>query len=340
MVGASGVRGLNPARRTMFEVITVTRKFPPVGRCIYCGVSGHKERLTTEHIIPYSLYGYMKLPYASCKPCAEITRDFETAVARQMFGPTRLHIGIRTRNRKEQPDRLPIKVKTGDGYQIRLVAIEDHPHLLAMPEFIDRPNLVGFKPLGTTHKARLRARDIQGDLQARVDRLGTGMSARLEFMVVPEFWRLLAKVAHGYVVATRGLNSFEPLLPSFILGREPQKTSDYIGATLVGFVPPDENLMHNLEIEAVWHKQEGRNKPLYERPFLVVSVQLFACFGMPIYDVVVGRGHAPGFQDREPGPLVNADKPPAHDRIGFPKGQLPMAPVLPFWRATAVPKPQ
>jgi hypothetical protein len=60
-----------------------TKRYPPVGRCIYCGVS---YDLREEHIVPFSLGGVLILPKASCRKCENITHRFEYTCARQVFG--------------------------------------------------------------------------------------------------------------------------------------------------------------------------------------------------------------------------------------------------------------
>ena len=81
------------------------REFPPVKACIYCGAT---ERLSTEHIIPFSAGGKWVLPKASCRTCAALTGTFEGEFARTILGPLRMPFNMPTRRPKERPRHLPL----------------------------------------------------------------------------------------------------------------------------------------------------------------------------------------------------------------------------------------
>jgi hypothetical protein len=64
-----------------------TKKYPPVGACIYCGTK--EPPLTEEHIIPFAIGDKILLPAASCHKCCDTTKKFEQFVQRTMFDPIR-----------------------------------------------------------------------------------------------------------------------------------------------------------------------------------------------------------------------------------------------------------
>src|ERR1700730_12837576 len=74
--------------------------FTPFGRCIYCPCD---QGLTDEHVVPLALGGKWILPDASCEICRVKTSRFEQIVARDMYWPLRLSLGIRGRKRKDRP---------------------------------------------------------------------------------------------------------------------------------------------------------------------------------------------------------------------------------------------
>ena len=69
------------------------RRYPPVGRCIYCGSDGDAKGLSDEHMVPFSLGGDAVLPKASCAACATETSKIELYVARHIFHGLRSHVG-------------------------------------------------------------------------------------------------------------------------------------------------------------------------------------------------------------------------------------------------------
>ncbi|MGE0742901.1 MAG: HNH endonuclease [Hyphomonadaceae bacterium] len=79
------------------------QRLSPVDRCIYCLAT---DALTDEHIIPVSLGGLLILPKASCPRCQVVTTRFEQAVARHMYWPLRLRLGIEGSRKRKKPDAL------------------------------------------------------------------------------------------------------------------------------------------------------------------------------------------------------------------------------------------
>jgi hypothetical protein len=119
--------------------------YPAVGRCIYCGEA--KDQLTDEHVIPYSLGGVLILDKSSCKRCSAVTRDFETTIARTMYGPFRVKHEIQTRRPRERPTHFNIGIidKLGRRRTIPIPAKPATPIykfakskiLLGLPETVD-----------------------------------------------------------------------------------------------------------------------------------------------------------------------------------------------------------
>src|ERR1041385_4551250 len=89
------------------------RKYPPVGRCIYCGSDGRSVGLSDEHLIPYSLGGGAILQKASCAACATETSKIELYLARHIFREFRSHVGAPSR-KKSLPSTLSANLSVGD----------------------------------------------------------------------------------------------------------------------------------------------------------------------------------------------------------------------------------
>jgi ribosomal protein S14 len=121
------------------------RKYPPIGRCIYCGSDGGLNGLSNEHLIPLSLAGDAVLQKASCADCARETSKIELYLARDIFREFRSHIGAPSR-KKSLPSSLSANVLVGDKYIRGEFLAADQPFALVMPIW-DLPGIMrGDKP--------------------------------------------------------------------------------------------------------------------------------------------------------------------------------------------------
>ncbi|PJG53748.1 hypothetical protein CVM73_18615 [Bradyrhizobium forestalis] len=98
--------------------------------------------------------------------------------------------------------------------------------------------------------------------------------------------RFLAKIAHSYAVAVRGLGSFVPFLTGAIRGARPMHLSHYIGKIDPSLPQSDYKHLHVLE--------DGFIRIGY-RQLLVVRVRLLAVDSYPAYEVVVGEKPVPNY---------------------------------------------
>lgn len=260
-------------------------RFPPVGRCIYCGATsarpGGKGRLTDEHIVPFALNGHMILPEASCDRCQKITSGFETAILRGGYRPIREWLGMSSRA-KGRPKTLPMFVDIGKGgrggtrrvdvpvdiYPVSLlVPIQPVPSLLR-----DRfgPPLAANPPIW--------GRMIAGD-HAALESMGVPEGAS-QMLDAHACFRMVAKIAHSMAVGTFGYGSFEPLLLDCILKGWDDAQEAFVGS-LPGIEPPG-TAMHRVELSPPeWPGGDG--------DLLIAKVRLFARYGAPTFLLVVGR---------------------------------------------------
>jgi hypothetical protein len=258
------------------------KRYPPVGRCIYCGDPQYDQSepdrvLGDEHIIALSLGGTLVLPEASCKACEKLTSGYDTHCAEQFAGPNREHLGLRSRRRNKHRSQVPIMRDIGGRLQRVSIPVTDHSAALLMFNFQFPRALLGLPPTeeftGTIVMASLHP-----DPGRRSRLTGNVNIVRRGGFDAPTFGRMLAKVAHSYAVAERGLEGFEPVLPNLIRGIGPQYLSYYIGGD-PGLGPQSAN-RHELSLD-VYNNVEALD-------FLVVRIRLFADRGMPPYNVVVG----------------------------------------------------
>jgi len=156
-----------------------------------------------------------------------------------MFGPLRMYYELPTRRPKERPKTLPLKVKVTSDADWSFVEVDRdiYPFLILFP-FLEIPD----KLAGTTR---------EGDRDAKVQTFWIrgvsfrdGVTAHLENLAAallvseimptatvsaPEFFRLLAKVAHAFAVAELGLDAFDPFLIPLIRDGVTSNSVQYVG---------------------------------------------------------------------------------------------------------------
>ena len=186
----------------MMEMLPA-KTYPPVGYCIYCGTS--EQELSKEHILPRSLGGNLILPQASCERCACIIGKFEQTCARFMFGPYRIRMQMPTRNPKERPTTLPLKILKRDGSKTTVdLPASVHPSALVMCKFAPPTILTGLESEKRHHL------EIHAYANSNILRLYSRLRAKalhLGSFDALAFSRMIAKVAHGAAIAEANMTA-------------------------------------------------------------------------------------------------------------------------------------
>lgn len=184
----------------------------PVDTCIYCRGDGGTDGLSREHIVPYGLGGTFVLPAASCSTCADITKRFEQACLRQMFGAVRAQLNYPTRRKHERPNRFSALRIRSEVEERITVAIGQHPTIM-MFFVLDPPGLlrgqIGLKQF--TYNATW-ACDLTGLAAERTKDIGSELPVVTQYVDLFSFCRMLAKIAHGFAVAQFGIDGFYSFL--------------------------------------------------------------------------------------------------------------------------------
>ena len=264
------------------------RAYSPVGSCIYCG---RKTELSTEHIIPYGLGGRWIIPESSCLPCAKKTGAFEGTCQRSILGPLRMHYNLPTRRPQERPSTLPLKVKLKpDGAWTTIQVDRDICPFLVLFPILDLPEEITDSRTRVSKGATARTFWIRaasfsdgispGDpmtyLGELCKKLGISSVEPTAAFRVPEFFRMLAKIAHAFSVAELGGASFRSFLVPSILENKLDDSARYIGGMTANSHPS--TLLHQVSQLHCTEKPE----------LVIVGIQLFAPLGTPTYVVVVG----------------------------------------------------
>lgn len=275
---------------------TSAMRFDPVGYCVYCDASESKDGtpLTDEHIIPEGMGGILVLPRSSCAECAAVTTRFERHFMRDMYGPVRAVMDLYGKRRKAtRPTTLPFRLDSNTNTV--QVDVSDYPFTLAMP-LLDAPGMV----IGRRTPSALP--DLRGpgriwrwqtphaEQQTRqlMAKYGSRRGGTTQNIYLTDFLKLIAKVAHCFVIATHGYQrGVRYLLRSLILAPSGQAT---VGATyLVGGA-------QNLNGTRVQHQSPDKiydlNLMVYTKGNLMeqtitARVQFFTWLGAPVYEAVV-----------------------------------------------------
>ncbi len=265
------------------EISSKPVRFPPAGRCIYCGTTD--SQLSDEHIVPFGLAGNaLVLPNSSCALCAKVTAKIENDVLRKQFLELRTALKIPTRNKKDRPTEFDLSMhfsKDGDSFgdassQIEAMLPEEFPWQ-CLGLMMDRAGfLLGvprFQPLSWDFWSI-------GNAAPKVPLAGYRAVAMRAGKINPyTFARFLAKIGHSYACAHYGRDAFEPMLLDLIYGKTDGAFRHWIGGDLT-VQPPMPGKLHYVSATQV---ERGGST------YIVARMQLFRMLGTPAYHAVVGR---------------------------------------------------
>ena len=260
--------------------------YAPVGCCIYCNSA---EGLSDEHVvIPFGLGGRWVLPKASCAKCAKQTGAFEGTCLRTMLGPLRMYVDLPTRRRKEHPRKLPLKVKLSPGDEWSFIDVDQaiYPFLVLFPLLSIPDELSGCATSGERGAAVrhlwVRAASFRDGIIPHLEALATELNvAAIEptaTVRAPEFFRMLAKIAHAFAVAEMGIVSFSPFLTSMICDGDVSNSVQSVGG--LRSTEPATVAIHELSFSS-----HARCPDI-----VAVRIRLLAALETPTYYVAVGKG--------------------------------------------------
>jgi hypothetical protein len=245
----------------------------PLGRCLYCLSSG--VPLTEEHLIPRALGGRATLRDAVCEPCRRITGRLEQATLdREFVVPKTLLALKRRRARGKGPSRMPDVTLTGG----------DAPATSVADNFPRSFSLAAFEPAG------LLADVDRESTPPRIDfvdcQLNLGTPARQTIaaatpLVDPRAYAYsIAKWAYTLAVAELGLDCCDTqAMRDLMLGKR-RDAFAFVGTPSPRALASREWL-HDFTVQD-------------NRPWLTVTLALFASAGMTPYEVVIGRATPSG----------------------------------------------
>ena len=251
--------------------------YAPVGRCIYCGSA---QQLSEEHIIPYALDGHLVLPKASCRQCAAITKQFEQTCSRDMFGPLRIRLDLQTRRKKLRPKSLEITTFNAKGKsETKTVPSHQFPKACVGLKLQPPGIILGQPPTDQIHNPTIVMSSEDSEVKPYIPE--NQHAVVLGMIDHNAFFRLLAKIAHSFVVARIGVDGFKHRIPPLLIGKPGDSTDTF--PYLVGGDTEDPSPEKSL------HVLDERQVSIRGMNFRVVTIRLFAFMGMPRYKIVVGE---------------------------------------------------
>ena len=284
--------------------------FKPVGKCIYCG---SVERLTREHIVPKALNGTMILPASSCHACGVITTKFEQSVAKEMYGVMRNKRDYKTYNKKKRSQNISVSYSTSEGI-IKSISLD-------LAKFPDINQVVILPPPGILTKAPLTEMNPElqitwvGDANAIPNMISLIENESGDKNITislahtfpwGDFCRLLAKIAHGCLVAYVGQEGYIPFLPDLILGH-----SSYL-AHYIGGIDGHESIhlmTYDLQMH-ILHEEDG--------DYIAVYIHLLGGIPMPTYQVIAGKITDFDLIIK----MINSKKTDVHEQLPYPADWL------------------
>jgi hypothetical protein len=270
----------------MFHLPVHPRKtYPVVNRCIYCGSS---KAWSKEHIIPEGLGGMWVLPQSSCQICASKTSLFERTCQRTMLGPLRMYYDLPSKRKKERPKKLPLKVKLTPDADWTFIDVdrEIYPFLIVFPSLPLPDELSGQTTVGELGAAAktfwIRGASFRDGLLRHLETLAAELHVAAIMPTaegrVPEFFQMIAKIAHAFSVAELGIDSFSPFLTHIICDGDTSNSLQWIGG--YQHTEPPGAALHELSFYA-----DAATCP----EVVAVRVRLLAPLETPTYLVAVGR---------------------------------------------------
>lgn len=257
------------------------KSYPSFGKCIFCRATAD---LTDEHVVPEALtgIGQILIRDGSCRTCNNCANEkYEAPALAADFLPVRhmLLLKRKRRGKKQKPRRMPkasftAAVDSGGPEEFtEEIPPENYPPIYEFVVHEPAGRLAGVDRSAGASQIRL------GILHLGLPgiRPGSVTTRHPKVMGGPEM--VVAKMAYCWAVAEKGLDAFEAAdLLDLLCGRR-DDVFNFVGSPLV----PEQLAM--LRLHKFYFRKRG--------DLVTVLVHLFASFGGPVHEVVIGREKTP-----------------------------------------------
>ena len=223
------------------------KKYLPANICIYCGENDIRL-LTEEHIIPYSLGGFLKLPKSSCRKCASITRGITETISRTMYGHVRIRLNAPTRNKNQRPKHLKLNLKSPNG-STREIKIPAELWPRTYPVLHLKEATVLSKVQQSEFKVEILVDQRDIDFLYRYGYVSLHETIHITHAFEAKaFCRQLAQIGHAFAAAEIGLDAFQPWLVPLIMDQSKEMGNELL---FIGNASPHEALSSKIALDVV-----------------------------------------------------------------------------------------
>ncbi|MCM2475709.1 HNH endonuclease [Rhizobium sp. CG5] len=259
----------------------ISKRYPSPGECIFCG---SKANLTDEHIVPRALSGSGELVFeaASCTICnGYANRTYEQKAWENDFVGVRHMLELKQSKRRRFSERRMPKV----AYNAPSVDISqetDFRHTLPAEHYPPLYQYVVHGPAGVLvgEDKSLGVRSLRLGLLHLGKKNITPVRVAISMpMIMGISEMVVAKMAYCYALAERGLDVFDTTeLLDLLMGRR-DDVFNYVGS------PVEDEPLAMLQLHKFYFRKRG--------DLNTVIVHLFASFGGPKHEVVIGPDKTP-----------------------------------------------
>ncbi len=190
--------------------------FKPARKCIYCDKTDIK--LSREHIVPRSLGGTWILLDASCEDCRDITSKFEQSVAREMYIVLRTKNNFYTGHPENRPEYFEVTIEKSDESQERIEIHQSKYPTLYPVLYLPPPGILSNAELSDMSPAGMELVVVGNQYEMNAFALEYPNAKISEKLLRwSDFFKMLAKIAHGLTVALCGTvgNTLTPPVTHF-----------------------------------------------------------------------------------------------------------------------------
>jgi hypothetical protein len=199
-----------------------------------------------------------------------------------------MYYDMPSRRRQKRPATLPLKVKLTPDAEWSLIDVDREvcPFLVLFPLLPMPDELSGRTTIGergaTAQHLWIRGASFRDGIIPHMEALAAELNvAAIEptgTFRAPEFFRMLAKIAHAFTVAELGTRSFSPFLIPMIRDADTSNSVQYIGG-----------LQRAESATADVHELSFGSHTCGRLDIVAVRIRLFAALEAPTYYVAVGR---------------------------------------------------
>lgn len=247
--------------------------------CIYCNSS---ERLSSEHVIPYSLGGRLQIHGGSCEQCRKKTEKFEGLVLRGEMNDMRSALGLPPRSAHRTSSRSIPMVLTKAGRETFFeVNVSESPILHSFARFAAPSELTGLHTSGVAITGVVSfnfGTDIEKFLKDK--RASKAILKNSTSLSPVAFAKMLGKIAYGFAWLNGAIDYIDEVgkLLNAVMN-DPNDIGRFVGCGSDKLFRYS-GIQHRLQF--VWKHPN----------FICLEVQLFANAGTPTYLVVLGHSDA------------------------------------------------